>query len=319
MIVRKNILWDKMLHPTFTIITPVYNRRDTIQRTLVSVEKQTYKNIEYIIIDDGSTDNCDDIIEEYMKSSVFPVMYIKKENGGVHSARNVGFKFARGELLINIDSDDELLPKTCEVFLETWKAIPSDKKERIWQIKALCETQNGTLCSKKFPSFINELPVNQSIKYFSLAQGEQIGCRVTSILKENLFPEPDYVNFVNECVIWVPLEQQYMSWGLNKVLRIYHTDGNNSLTRTNNKTVQSCINAFWNSLFVLNNSEIFIQNKKEYLKTLVRYCIMYHIIKKAKPKVIKKYKLNDNYNKIFITIMFLPTLVGAYIYKIKKM
>lgn len=319
MIIYKNDLWDKVSHPTFTIITPIYNRRETIQRTIESVEKQTYRNIEYILIDDGSSEDSDKIIEGYMKSSKLPVMYIKKENGGVHTARNVGFKNARGKLLINIDSDDELLPLACERFINEWDSIPVEKRNRCWQIKALCETPNHMLCSEKFPNNINDMPINIAKDYFSLASGEQIGCRVTSILKTHLFPEPEYVKFVNECVVWVPLETEFLSWGLNEVVRVYHDEGDDRLTRGNRKNIQSCINALWNSCYSLNHSNIFIKSKKEYFRTMLRYCIMYRILKNRRPEVVRKYPIRGVRNKFLMYLVSVVAIPGTYIYKLKKM
>lgn len=77
--IHKNDLLNKVNRPTFTIITPIYNRKETIQKTIESGEKQTYRNIEYILIDDGYSKDSDIIIEGHVKSSKLLVMYIKKE------------------------------------------------------------------------------------------------------------------------------------------------------------------------------------------------------------------------------------------------
>ena len=102
--------------PFFTVITPIYNRRATIQRTIDSVISQTFSDYEYIIIDDGSSQSSDDIIFDFLNATNIPAMYVKKENGGVHTARNVGYKYARGKFVVCIDSDDELLPDALSIF-----------------------------------------------------------------------------------------------------------------------------------------------------------------------------------------------------------
>lgn len=74
--------------PYFTIITPCYNPSTTIGRTIESVKRQDFRDFEYIIVDDGSQDDLDSIVMPFLDEADFPVMYIKEENGGVHTARN---------------------------------------------------------------------------------------------------------------------------------------------------------------------------------------------------------------------------------------
>lgn len=127
---KTNNAWQKLPHPFFTVITPVYNRLETIGRTIESVKKQTYGNFEYIVVDDGSVQaqSIDDIIYKFMASVQFPVMYLKKKNGGVHTARNLAYEYARGEMIVCIDSDDELLPRCLDVFRKAWQTIPENEK-----------------------------------------------------------------------------------------------------------------------------------------------------------------------------------------------
>ena len=83
-----------------SVIIPCYNSSKYIEKCILSVLNQTYKNIEIIVIDDGSSDNTRELIKKYDVISIF------KENGGVSSARNMGLKIASGEYITFIDSDD---------------------------------------------------------------------------------------------------------------------------------------------------------------------------------------------------------------------
>jgi len=317
---KKNANWKSKTAPFFTIITPVYNRRSTIQRAMRSVERQTFRDIEYIIIDDGSTEPSDDIVDDFMIHSSLPVMYIKKKrNGGVHTARNIGYQDARGKLLICIDSDDELLPTACESFYNAWMSIPSERRTRYWQIKALCVDQNGNMCSKPFPSDINELPAEEAYKHFSMAAGEQIGCRVVSVLKENLFPEPEGVTFIKENVLWLPLEKRYFSWGSNDVVRIYHTEGNDRLCLTRKRDLQSCVNTLWNSAYAIDHEELFIYSTKQYMMTVIRYCVMEHIIRKHNKDIAERYSITNTRARIMRLFLWFPAMIGAFVYRKKRM
>ena len=100
--------------PTVSVVIPTYNRSDRILPTVASVLAQTASPLEVLIVDDGSTDDtarvCADLPE--------PVRYIKKENGGVASARNVGIREARGEWVAFLDSDDTWDPEKIRLQLE---------------------------------------------------------------------------------------------------------------------------------------------------------------------------------------------------------
>lgn len=108
--VESNSAWRNIgAVPFVTVVTPVYNRKDTILRAMQSVERQSYKDMEYIVVNDGSTDSTEEIIIDFLHKTTVPMLYVKKDNGGVHTARNLGIKLARGEMYMCNDSDDESL------------------------------------------------------------------------------------------------------------------------------------------------------------------------------------------------------------------
>lgn len=88
-----------------SIIVPVYNLENIIERCLKSIIKQTYKNIEIIIINDGSTDESENIIKRYCKTDS-RIIFLSKENGGQGSARNLGILKSSGEYIMFVDGDD---------------------------------------------------------------------------------------------------------------------------------------------------------------------------------------------------------------------
>lgn len=99
-----------------SIIIPVYNAKKYLSNTLDSVVKQTYKNLEIILVNDGSTDNSKDICESYAKIDK-RIKVINKENGGVSSARNYGLALAKGEYISFVDSDDFLFEDMIETLV----------------------------------------------------------------------------------------------------------------------------------------------------------------------------------------------------------
>lgn len=99
-----------------SVILPTYNRKNTIQRVIDSVLNQTYENLELIIVDDGSTDNTDQLIQTYVDSRI-KYIYLGK-NQEVCNARNVGISYANGNYIAFQDSDDEWFPLKLEKQLQ---------------------------------------------------------------------------------------------------------------------------------------------------------------------------------------------------------
>ena len=89
-----------------SVIVPVYNVEPYLDKCLNTLVNQTLKKIEIIIVNDGSKDNSEKIIEKYLKKYPEKIKYIKKANGGLSSARNEGLKYASGEYIGFVDSDD---------------------------------------------------------------------------------------------------------------------------------------------------------------------------------------------------------------------
>lgn len=106
-------------HPLISVVVPIYNVEKYLERCIESIRCQTYSNLEIILVDDGSPDNCGNICDDYEEKDN-RIKVIHKINGGLSDARNVGIKMVKGEYLTCIDSDDFVSP----YFIENlWMAI----------------------------------------------------------------------------------------------------------------------------------------------------------------------------------------------------
>ena len=104
-----------------SIIVPVYNRQDKIKRCLDSILNQLNESIELIIVNDGSTDNTDEIIKQYIKDKPKNILYYTKQNAGIAHTRNFGIEQAHGKYIMFVDSDDYLdndLIKIINIYME---------------------------------------------------------------------------------------------------------------------------------------------------------------------------------------------------------
>ena len=107
----------------FSIIVPIYNVEPYIESCVASLRKQTYQDIEIILVDDESPDNCPAICDQYAKQDD-RIRVIHKKNGGLSDARNHGLAAATGEYIIFLDSDDYIALDTCEKFAQFVNGCP---------------------------------------------------------------------------------------------------------------------------------------------------------------------------------------------------
>lgn len=137
-----------------SIIVPMYNREKHIEECIDSILTQTYKNIEILLIDDGSTDGTVDKVKQYVEK-YSNIRYIFQNNQGVSVARNTGIKEALGEFIMFVDSDDKILPTICEdliskdsdVVLCRYKKFPREEVESLDY--SILENLNNIECISK--------------------------------------------------------------------------------------------------------------------------------------------------------------------------
>ena len=131
-----------------TIFTPTYNRAYTLKKLYISLCNQTNKNFEWLIIDDGSTDNTKELIQNFISDKKILIRYFYQENSGKSMAHNKGVELANQELFTCVDSDDYITNDAVEIILDRWKKIrgkqigimakrmtPSKKNITVTQIK----------------------------------------------------------------------------------------------------------------------------------------------------------------------------------------
>jgi glycosyltransferase involved in cell wall biosynthesis len=211
-----------MPHPLFTVFTPTYNRAHTIGRVYESLRAQTFRDFEWLVVDDGSKDNTRDVIEGFAREADFPIRYVYKENGGKHTARNLAMKHARGELFLVLDSDDSCVSEALERFAHHWLSIPEERRKDFSGVCALCKTLSGKIVGKKFPADVFESD-NHEIVYRYRITGEKWRFHRTAVLREFPFPEPERkVSNYQDGIIWMRIARKYRELYINEALRIYH-------------------------------------------------------------------------------------------------
>lgn len=194
--------------PSITLFTPTYNRAHTLPRLYQSICRQTLRNFEWLIVDDGSTDGTQALVEQWQSAdNDFPIRYIWQPNQHKKVAFNRGVREARGKWFVPIDSDDELLPDALEQFMRMWQSIPEAEVDRYCAVVGLCVDAHGAVVGDRFPS--EPLDATAIEQWFDhRIRGEKLGCLRTDVLRSYLFPE-DIPNYVPESVVWFPMAQRY--------------------------------------------------------------------------------------------------------------
>lgn len=212
-----------------TIIVPMYNSEFTINRMMESLMNQLYKNIEIIIINDGSSDNSRKIIENYMLQDK-RIILINQINSGVGSARNKGLQHATGDYITFIDSDDEIESDYIEVLLKTAEKENADVTES--GAKVIIDENN-----KIFPYGLNDkIQINTQFEYIKRYLTFQANVSVWGKLyKREILDGLEFINSnINEDFIfmWLLIQHTKKYVKNNSVLYIYHLDSTNSLSKS---------------------------------------------------------------------------------------
>lgn len=198
----------------FTVFTPSYNRAGLLDRLYNSLKEQTFKDFEWLIVDDGSTDNTEEIVRSYQDEGVLNIRYIKKENGGKHTAVKKGVEEAQGELFLMIDSDDYFTPYGIEGFNEEWEKI--EDKENYSSVCCVCKDTKGRIIGTKFPKDVidsNSMEIRE--KYGVL--GDKAAFTRTDVYREYPFPVFKGERFITEAVVDDLVAMKYKTRFVNKI------------------------------------------------------------------------------------------------------
>ena len=201
-----------------TILTTTYNRAEYLKRCYKSLTTQTNMDFEWIIIDDGSEDDTEVVVNEIILSNtLFPIKYYKKQNGGKHRAINYAQQFIAGKYLIILDDDDELTFDAVEIILRYWEKYKVNPKiwclsfEKCYNDKKIVQTWHGD----------NEILSNHI--YFRV--NSKISGDCAEVVRSdvfNLFKFPEFENekFLGEACIWVIAAQEYDTVYIKKAIYI---------------------------------------------------------------------------------------------------
>jgi glycosyltransferase involved in cell wall biosynthesis len=195
--------------PTFTIFIPTYNRAALLPRALASIEAQTFRDFEVVVVDDGSTDDTEAVVAAWQARTELPVAYRKQANQGKHVAHNTGVGLARGEFFVTLDSDDRLLPDALERLWRHWRDIPAGERDGFAGVEGLVESMDGErILTRRYP----RSPLDASyleVRYAMGIGGDKKGAIRTEILRRFPYPVFSGERHCRDSLIWKRIAHHY--------------------------------------------------------------------------------------------------------------
>jgi glycosyltransferase involved in cell wall biosynthesis len=289
---------------TLTVFTPAYNRAHTIGRTYESLCRQTCKDFEWLVVDDGSTDDTRQLVEGWITENKIPIRYIYQENQGMHGAHNTAYKNITTELNTCIDSDDWMPDDAVELIVNFWERNRADYYAGII---GLDYSNAGELIGTEFPNNLRDSTLSDFYEHGG--SGDKKLVLRTDVVKKY----PEYPRFGNERYLglnylYLLIDQDYTYLLLNKPLVIvdYQIDGSSF----------GMYRQYWN------NPLGFMFLRKEHLRlnksfmSRLRYCTHYV------SHCIRANRISDLFSNPcpWITVITLPFGIALYFwtyYKVK--
>ena len=287
----------------FTIFTPTFNRKELLEKLYKSLQKQTFKDFEWLIVDDGSADGTKEKAEEFLSEKKLDIKYYFKENGGKQRAYNFATDKANGELFICLDSDDEYVENGLETILKYWKKY--EKNSNIAGMGYLSTYPNREVIGSSFPE--KEVISTQFDIYNKYGvKGDKGLMFRTEIIKKYKFPVFDEEKFITEAVVYNRICENYKMVYVNEKIEIkeYQEDG---------------LTAKYNNLLLRNpkgqalyHNEINFQNLS-FKQKIINNAVYYKFCRAAGYKFGKIFK--ENKNKLFLIFAL---GIGEYMWQKEK-
>lgn len=182
-----------------TVFTPAYNRAYCIENLYKSLLRQTDKDFEWVVVDDGSTDDTEALISSFIADNKISITYIRQANGGKHTAINRGLDVAQGSLFIIVDSDDYLTDDAIETISEA--ALPIAEDESMAGVIGLRVHQDGRAISAGITAEqIDATALELRFRYG--ITGDLAEVVKTQVLKKYTFPVFEGEKFSPEALVW---------------------------------------------------------------------------------------------------------------------
>ena len=289
----------KKSKPTLTVFTPTYNRADLLHHCYESLKRQTCYDFEWLIIDDGSTDNTKEMVDQWIaEDNFFKISYCYKENGGLHTGYNKAIELMDTEICVCIDSDDWMPDDAVEIIVQKWRKY---KSENIAGLVGHDFTPEGKILGNHFPEGLKS-------HYIELKESKQYNYDNKIVMRVDLLkkvaPQPSFKGEKNFNPIWIVLKIDEMAPFVlidNNLCFVDYQTGGMSF---------NLINQYFNS------PQSFLELRKLYVTLKYaskKYIVKNHIHLVAQSLIANRNPFTETNNKL-LTFLLYPLGLLLYFY-----
>lgn len=248
-----------------TVFTPTYNRAYILGQAYNSLHIQSCKDFEWIIVDDGSTDNTKELVNQWIKEADFPIKYIYQHNQGRYAAFNNSVEMFSGELMLPLDSDDYLKPNCIQRIVEIWSERID--KDSLSGILCYIESGDGSIIGNEFPQGLEKERHYILRDKYNLV-GDKIEICRCDLLKQERYPVFKNEKFTGDQIIYYHINKKFPEVLVREIIyhREYLADGlTNNVRKHHLSSINGMIEHYKNLL------EFEKYNKTKILKHTIGY------------------------------------------------
>lgn len=202
-----------------SVFTPTYNRAGLLAELYESLLAQTFRDFEWIVVDDGSTDGTAELVSSWVQEGRISLTLIQQPNSGKHIAVNAAVEAAKGEFCMVQDSDDLLLPDALEQMAAVWRDLPEEDRSSLDGVMGLCVLADGTVLPKKFPADAMKMSHQEYWFKFGM-KGDKCAMVRTGRWRQYPSPQLGEEKFLVEGLSWNRMNPRF--YCVNQVLRTVH-------------------------------------------------------------------------------------------------
>ena len=254
----------------FTVFTPTYNRAHTLHRVYDSLVSQTFRDFEWLVLDDGSTDRTKTLLSGWREEADFPIRYLYQPNQGKHVAYNHAVPKARGALFLTLDSDDSCVPHALKTLKYYWETIPEGRRSLFTAVNVLCRDERGRVIGTSFSNHVTDSDY-LACRYRWKLSGERWEFQRTDVMLEFPFPVPPVrLSYVPEGIVWSRIARKYKTRYVNEPLRGYF-DTEISLSRSQDFKQNAYRRMFYRRVVLNEHLDFFRYAPLDFIRAAANY------------------------------------------------
>lgn len=285
--------------PTITIITPTYNRASNLKHLYETLIDQTVKDFKWLVVDDGSTDDTQQVIRTFIDDGQIDINYVKSENGGKHRALNKGIALIESQLTFIVDSDDYLPKDAIDTILQYHRKY--NDTPNLCGYSFLRCFEDGSVNTAYFKKD-EEIASYRDIRINGNIGGDKAEVYFTDILKQFPFPEYEGEKFLPEDLVWMQMSGSYQMVHINKCIYIgEYLDG--GLTKAGRAM------KIHSPRGMMKRSEVFLAESDICLKVRIKMMMLLIIYGRFAKVPLRELFMKTTHNTLFLLLVIPSDLI----------